>query len=225
VAISKYLNLFLLMGRVCGERVKMKGKKYFILISGLILFHLLATPLLACKGRLLVVAVGDSIDQVIMGQMLSILINERTGTTVEIVQPGDIQACHDTVLQGKADICINYLGMAQTGTEGLNALDDPQKAYILVSRSYMEKFGMVWLKPFGFQGPLSQADPSGKVDRTLAAPVTTKDVIKKFPILDRLINKLGGRVDNNALEELRKKSENQDVETTVREFLTSQNLI
>ncbi len=203
----------------------MKGKKYFIIISGLILLHLLASPLLACKDRLLVVAVGDSIDQVIMGQMLSILINERTGTTVEIVQPGDIQASHEAVLQGKANIYINYVGMAGAGTEGLNALDEPQKAYILVRRSYMEKFGMVWLKPFGFQGPLPQAAPSGEVDRTLAAPVTTKDIIKKFPILDRLINKLAGRVDNKTLEELRKKSENQDVEITVREFLTSHKLI
>ena len=203
----------------------MKGKKYLILIAGLIFFHLLATPLLACKGRVLVLAVGDSIDQVIMGQMLSILINERTGTTVEIAQPGDIQASHEAVLQGKANIYINYLGMAEAGTEGPNALNEPQKAYILVSRSYMEKYGMVWLKPFGFQGPLPQAAPSGKVDGTLAVPVTTKDVIKQFPILDRLINKLAGQVDNKTLDELREKSENQDVEITVREFLTSHKLI
>ena len=203
----------------------MKGKKYLILIAGLMFFHLLATPLLACKGRVLVVAVGDSIDQVIMGQMLSILINERTGTTVEIAQPGDIEASHEAVLQGKANIYINYVGMAGAGTEGPNAQSEPQKAYILASRSYMEKYGMVWLKPFGFQGPLTQAAPSGKVDGTLAVPVTTKDVIKQFPILDRLINKLAGQVDNKTLEELREKSQNQDVEITVREFLTSHKLI
>jgi hypothetical protein len=43
--------------------------------------------------------------------------------------------------------------------------------------------------------------------------------------LDRLINKLAGQVDNNVIEELRKKSENQDVETLVREFLVARNLI
>ena len=207
------------------QQVKMKGKKYFILIAGLIIFHLLATPLLACKGRVLVLAIGDSADQVIMGQMLSILINERTGTSVEVVQLGDIKASHENVLQGKANIYINYVGMATAGTEGLNALEEPQKAYVLASRSYMEKYDMVWLKPFGFQGPMAQETPSGKVDKTLAVPVTTTDVIKKFPILDRLINKLAGKVDNNALEELRKKSENQDLETTAREFLTSRKLI
>ena len=207
------------------QQVKMKGKKYFILIAGLIFLHLLATPLLACKGRLLVIAVDNSVDQAIMGKMLSIFINERTGTTVEIVQTEDIQTSHEMVLQGKAQIYITYVGMAQAGTEGANALNEPQKAYILASRSYMEKFGMVWLKPFGFQGPLTQAAPSGKVDPSLAVAVTTKDVIKKFPILDRLINKLAGQVDNNAIEELRKNSENQDVELTIRAFLTSRNLM
>src|SRR5210317_942292 len=157
----------------------MKGKKYFIIISGLILLHLLATPLLACKGRVLNLAVGDSIDQAIMGKMLSILINERTGTTVEIVQLEDTNAAHEAVLHGLAEIYINYLGMAQTGTEGPNALDDPRKAYILASRSYNREFGMIWLKPFGFQGPMAKAAPSGEDDGTLAAPITTKDVIKK----------------------------------------------
>ena len=203
----------------------MKGKKYFIIIAGLILLHLLATPLLACKGRVLNLAVGNSVDQAIMGQMMSILINERTGTTVKIVQLEDTKAAHDAVLHGLAEIYINYVGMAHSGTEGPNALDEPQKAYILASRSYNREFGMIWLKPFGFQGPMAQAAPSGEVDRTLAAPITTKDVIKKFPILDRLINKLAGRVDNKTLEELREKSENQDVEITVREFLTSHKLI
>ena len=203
----------------------MKGKKFFIIVSGLILLHLLATPLLACKGRVLNLAVGNSPDQLIMGQMLSILINERTGTTVEIVQLEDIKAAHEAVLHGLAEIYITYLGMAQAGTEGPNALDEPQKAYVLARKSYNEKFDMIWLRPFGFQGPLPQVAPSEKVDRTIAAPITTKEVVKKFPILDRLINKLAGRVDNKTMEELRKKSENQDVEITVREFLTSHKLI
>ena len=203
----------------------MKGKKYFIIISGLLIFHLLVSPVLACKDRLLILAVGDSIDQVIMGQMVSILVNERTGTSVEIVQPGDLQACHETVLQGNANIYINYVGMALAGTEGSNALDKPQEAYVLVRQSYINDFGMVWLKPFGFQGPLTLGAHSGKYDGTQAAPITTKDVLKKFPVLDRMINKLGGRVDNAIMEELIKKTENQDVEKVVKEFLKSQKLI
>jgi glycine betaine/choline ABC-type transport system substrate-binding protein len=176
-------------------------------------------------GRLLIIAVSDSADQVLMGEMLSVLINQRTGTTVEIVQPGDLKRCHEAVLNGKANIYINYIGMDQPGTGGSSKAEDPQKVYTLVSQSYKERFGMVWLKPFGFQGPLTN-EASGKNDRaSLAAAVTTKDVLKKFPVLDRLINKLGGRIDNSAIDELRKKAEKGDVEEAVKEFLKAQKLI
>ena len=203
----------------------MKGKNYFVLISSFVFFLILANPLHACVGRLLVVAVGNSVDQVIMGQMLSQLITERTGTSVDIVQPGDFHACHQAVLEGKADIYVNYVGMAQGDIEGANASVDPQEAYILVSQSYKKQFGLIWLKPFGFQGPLPIEAQSGEYDGTWAVPVVSKETLKKFPVLDRIINKLGGRVDNKAMEKLREKSENQDIKTTVREFLKSQNLI
>jgi glycine betaine/choline ABC-type transport system substrate-binding protein len=157
--------------------------------------------------------------------MLSVLINERTGTTVEIVQPGDVDRCHETVLNGKANIYISYIGMGSASTRGSGEVDDAQKVYTLVSQSYKEKFGMIWLKPFGFQGPLTLKTDDNNDGVSLAAPVTTKDVLKKFPVLDRLINKLGGRIDNNTIEELRKKAEGQDVETVVKEFLKAEGLI
>jgi osmoprotectant transport system substrate-binding protein len=196
-----------------------------VLISGFLFFLLLSNPGHSCVGRLLIVAVSNSTDQVIMGQMLSILINERTGTTVEIIQPGDLERCHETVLKGKADIYIDYIGMARVVTGGSSKADDPQKVYTLVSQFYNEKFGMVWLKPFGFQGPLSLEANYKKNSATLAAPVATKDVLRRFPILDRVINKLGGRIDNNTMNELRKRTEKQDIKEAVREFLKAQRLI
>jgi glycine betaine/choline ABC-type transport system substrate-binding protein len=160
-----------------------------------------------------------------MGEILSVLINQRTGTTVEIVRPGGVKRCHEAVLNGKANIYINYIGMGRSSIAGSSNVDDPQKVYTLVSQSYMEKFGMVWLRPFGFQGPLTY-EAGGKNDRTsLAVPVTTKDVLKKFPVLDRLINKLGGRIDNSTIDELRKEAEKGDVEGVVKEFLKAQKLI
>ena len=186
---------------------------------------LAAKPLHGCVGRLLIVAVSSSADQVIMGQMLSVLINERTGTTVNIVHPGDLKACHETVLNGKADIYIDYIGLAQTSTGISSDVDDPQEAYTLVSQSYLDKFGMVWLKPFGFQGPWTSEIQPGKEGGTLAAPIATKDVLRKFPVLDRLINKLAGRIDNKIINELKKNTKDQDLEVAVREFLKAQKLI
>jgi len=182
-------------------------------------------PLHTCVGRLLVIAVSDSADQALMGQMLSLLINERTGTTVDIIQPGDINKCHEAVLKGKANIYISYIGVGQAATGGSGKVDDPQKVYTLVSQGYLDQFGMVWLKPFGFEGPVSLAGGGKGSVASLAAPVTTKDVLRKFPVLDRVINKLGGRIDNVAVAELTKKTNNNDIKAVVKEFLKDQKLI
>ena len=66
-----------------------------------------------------------------------------------------------------------------------------QQLYTMVSQYYREQFGMIWLKPFGFEGPLSDAKAGSASASFLAAPVSTKDVLRKFPVLDRVINKLG----------------------------------
>ena len=200
-------------------------RKIFVFILGFMFLLLPANTMHSCVGRLLVVAVSNSPDQIIMGQMMSVLINERTGTTVNITQPGDLKACHEAVLKGKADIYISYIGVAQADMEGSDAVNDPQESYTLVSQSFLEKFDMVWLKPFGFQGPLTNEAHSRKDRGTLAVPIATKDTLRKFPVLDRVINKLGNRIDNNIIEELRKKTKNQDVKKVVKEFLKAQNLI
>ncbi|MEA3385661.1 MAG: glycine betaine ABC transporter substrate-binding protein [Thermodesulfobacteriota bacterium] len=200
-------------------------RKIFVFILGFIFFLLPANTLHSCVGRLLIVAVSNSPDQIIMGEMMSVLINERTGTTVNITQPGDLNACHEAVLEGKACIYISYIGKAQADRGGSDAVNNPQEFYTLVSQSFLEKFDMVWLKPFGFQGPLTNEAHSRKDRGTLAVPIATKDTLRKFPVLDRVINKLGNRIDNNIIEELREKTENQDVKKVVREFLKAQNLI
>ena len=84
---------------------------------------------------------------------------------------------------------------------------------------------MVWLRPFGYSGPLTLGADPQKDGGTLAVPVTTKDVLKRFPVLDRLINKLGNRIDNHTIEELKQKGETQDVEDVVKAFLKARKLI
>jgi osmoprotectant transport system substrate-binding protein len=199
--------------------------KSLVFAVGLVCCLLPASPLHCCVGRILNISVDNSADQIIMGQMLSVLINERTGTTVNVVQRDDLDACHEAVLKGTADIYINYLRTAQAAGGAAVDADDSQKAYTLVRRSYLEKYGMVWLKPFGFKGPVS---PGGQWDEngpSLAAPVVSKEVLRQFPVLDRVINKLGGRIDDNQISELTSRVQTQDVKEAVKEFLKAQNLI
>ena len=200
-------------------------KIVFVLTLSFISLFVFSSLGQACVGRVLVVATSNSPDQVVMGQMVATLINERTGTTVEIVQLDNMEKCQETVKKEEANIFIGYVGTAWASTGHAGKIDDPQKGYTLVSQFYLDTFSMVWLKPFGYQGPLSSEGSDNNGHTSLAAPVTTKDVLKKFPVLDRVINKLAGRIDDNTIEELRKKAETQPVEEVVREFLKSEKLI
>ena len=205
----------------------MKSMKTKSLSVVLTVFCLMALPrpVHTCVGRLLVIAVGHSADQRIMGSMLSVLINERTGTMVNVLEMGNIDKCHEAVLKGKANIFINYLAVGQVTTGGSANVDDPQKTYTLVRQGYGEKYGMVWLKPFGFQGPLNLNLKEKKTPPSLAVPVSTKDVLRKFPVLDRVINKLAGRIDNQTINDLKRKANGGDVKQVVTEFLKIQKLI
>lgn len=207
-----------------GKIEKMKRKKN-VLITLLAAFIILgaAGSVHTCVGRLLVIAVGDSADQAMMGEMLSVLINERTGTTVNILPLDGLEKCHEAVLKGKANIYINYIGMGQDA--GGAEVNDPQKIYTLVRQAYQEKYGMVWLKPFGFEGPFQINSQTERINSSLAAPISTKEVLRKFPVLDRVINKLAGRIDDRTLDELVRKTTDAGVKDVVTEFLRGQKLI
>lgn len=178
-----------------------------------------------CVGRVLTIAVTNSPDQVIMGKMLSLLINERTGTTVELLKTEDLKSSQETVLNKKANIFVNYIGFGLQAAGNLEIIGDSQKSYTLVRQHYLDNLQMVWLKPFGYNGPVFLEVQSGPEVTSMAAPVTTKEVLRKFPVLDRVINKLAGMVNNEILADLANKSKTQDVEEIAREFLKSQKLI
>ncbi len=199
------------------------------IIQGLFILFLflgiLAPNASGCVGRILTLAVSNSPDQQVMGAILSIYINERTGTTVKLIHPGDIQACHQAVLSGKANLYINYLEPAGKILDlRRDREDNPQKLYILVSQGFLDRFKLVWLRPLGYKGPLNGNLVPGK-DASLAAPVVSVETLRKFPVLDRLINKLGGKIDNNTLERLGSKSGGQEPEKTARDFLKALRLI
>jgi glycine betaine/choline ABC-type transport system substrate-binding protein len=55
--------------------------------------------------------------------------------------------------------------------------------------------------------------------------VTTREVLNRFPVLDRVINKLGGRVDERTLKLLIEKTQSSEITAVVKQFLKDQNLI
>jgi glycine betaine/choline ABC-type transport system substrate-binding protein len=188
-------------------------RKFAAAVSGSFFLLAAVSPGFACVGRVLNLTVSDSAEQQIIAQVMATYINQRTGTTVNVTTA---PASKDGACSG--DVCIQYVGDGLVGMKGQQPGDD-QEAYKLVKEFYMEKEKAVWLKPFGYKGPV------GKDKASQAVPVAKRDSLAKFPVLDRVINKLGGLIDDAAVQQLIEKAKGGDAKAAAKEFLKAKNLI
>ena len=182
---------------------------------------LAATTSYACVGKTLVVGTTGTVQQDLMAQMLSLLIAERTGTTVKVVEVASSKAAHDSLLKADLDMYVEYTGVGQVEILHKDAIADADQLYKAVKATYNEELNLIWLKPFGFEA--KEVAPAGAVAE--AAPVVRKDTLKKFPALARLINKLGGRIDATSIRDLESQAKDGDSKKVAREFLRQNRLI
>ena len=195
------------------------GRKLIVLLA--VCFLIFTGNAFACVGKTLVVGTTGSVQQDLMAQMLSLLIQERTGTTVKVVKLDSNQAAHEALLKADLDMYVEYTGVGQVQILQKEAIADASALYKAVKATYNEELNLVWLKPFGFEN--SSVGPAGVAAE--AAPVVRKDTLKKFPALARLINKLGGRIDAASISNLEAAAKGGDSKKVAREFLRQNRLI
>ncbi len=189
-------------------------RKITALLSGSVLLTALAaSPAQSCVGRVLNLSIDGSPEQKAVGQLMATYINERTGTTVNLVE--NPQSEDGTCA---TDVCIQYLKPALAGIGGEQPQDE-QEGYAKGKEFYLENKDIVWLKPFAFKGPTAQQDAS------VAVPVSPREALGKFPVLDRVINKLSGMVNDSFVQEMIEKSKGADPAAAAKELLKSQKLI
>ncbi|GAB4559324.1 MAG: lipoprotein [Geothermobacteraceae bacterium] len=174
---------------------------------------LLAGPAAACVGKTLVIGTLESPRQQVLAQLLAVLITERTGTTVQLKSFANVKQRHEALLKHDLDMVIEQTGVASSEILGQKPVEDAEALYQAVKESYNSELNLVWLKPLGF-----------RLDGD-AAPVVRKDTLKKFPALARLINKLGGRIDQQAIAQLEQQAAAQPPEQVARLFLKQNRLI
>jgi osmoprotectant transport system substrate-binding protein len=175
----------------------------------------------ACVGKTLVVGAMDNPQQQVLAQMLSILISERTGTSVKIVLIDGHAEAHDALLRADLDMYVEYTGIGQVVLLEDEPIADPKILFDAVKGRYNSELNLVWLQPFGFSAVA--VAPAGTVAE--AAPVVRKDTLKKFPALARLINKLGGSIDDATMAELEKDSAEGNSSEVARSFLKKNRFI
>lgn len=175
----------------------------------------------ACVGKSLIVGALDSPQQKVLAEMLSILISERTGTSVKVVPVDDHQNAHEALLRADLDMYIEYTGISQVVLLKDQPIADSKALFQSVKDRYNQELNLVWLQPFGFSA--TELAPAGTVAD--AAPVVRKDTLKKFPALARLINKLGGTIDAATMDELEKASSGGNSREVARSFLKKNRFI
>ncbi len=90
-------------------------------------------------------------EQVILGEMVSILLEKKTDLNVERkLNLGGTFICFEALKQGDIDLYLEYTGTGLTAILKMPVISDPQKVYNLVKEAYKKRFNLVWLKPLGF---------------------------------------------------------------------------
>ena len=178
-------------------------------------------PAAACVGKTLVVGALETPQQQVLAQLLAILIGERTGTTVKVVPAASHAAAHEALLRADLDMYVEYTGIGQVQLLGGAPIADQGALYKAVKERYNQELNLVWLEPFGFVDP--RLAPAGAVAE--AAPVVRKDTLKKYPALARLINKLGGVIDQATMQKLEAAAGSGNAKDVARKFLKDNRLI
>ena len=191
------------------------------LLVVLIITGLTVSSAQACVGKTLVVGALDNPQQQVLAEMLSVLIGERTGTTVKVVSVAGHAEAHDAMIRAEMDMYVEYTGVGQVVILKEQPIADSDELYKAVKERYNQDLNLVWLKPFGFSD--ARYAPEGTV--AVAAPVVRKDTLKKFPALARLINKLGGSIDDPTMKELETASAAGNSRDVARKFLKEKRFI
>lgn len=192
-----------------------------LILTLVLLLTLPALPAAACVGKTLVIGSTGTVQQDILAQMISILIAERTGTTVKVVQYDSTAAAHEALTSADLDMYVEYTGVGQTEVLHGEAIADPEALFQAVKEVYNRDLNLIWLTPLGFDEP--RVVPAGLPAQ--AAPVVRKDTLKKFPALARLINKLGGTIDAATMQRLEADASGRNVQEVARQFLKEGRLI
>jgi glycine betaine/choline ABC-type transport system substrate-binding protein len=184
-------------------------KKLFALLSVLIVMAV-AQHSVACVGKTLYVGITGSSQEVILAEIISQLVTERTGTTVKVLQFKDSTELYNAVKKGEVGVLVENTDRA------LRILDrkesNPKQAYELAKKEYRKNFNLVWLESFG----TSQA----------YAPVISLDTIGHLPALPKLLNKLGGVLNEDSYSRLLKSMKSDEKPRRIaRDFLKSRKLI
>lgn len=183
-------------------------------------------PVSACVGKTLMIGVVARDEDRILSRVLSILVNERTGTSIKIREYPSFRDCFTALGKNEIDIVVTSVGQSMAEVLERKKVDSGAKIMDEAKQVFSQQFNLVWLEPWGVtdDGRYLQ-DAGGQPVLAPMAPLVRKDTIKEFPALARLINKMSGKLDTSRMAGLVGKTGGKDPEKVAREYLKAEKLI
>ena len=165
----------------------------------------------ACVGRTLHIGVPNAATDRLLAEMISLIITERTGTSVKVQVYRDSRELYGAVKKGEVNLLVETPDRAlevlgkQKEANGRNIND-------IIKSSYRSTLNLAWLEPFG--------------GTPRYAPVLTVETLSNYPALPKLLGKLAGALNNDAYSRLLRSADSGDVSRkAVRDFLKTKKLI
>jgi len=163
----------------------------------------------ACVGKTIHLGISSA-NEKLMAEMASLMITERTGSSVKIDVYKDSRSLYEAVKQGKVNIIMENTDRAQEVLGKTKGAGSPGMDSI--KSEYRKTYNLTWLNPFG-------AAPQ-------YAPVLTADTLSNYPALPKLLNKLAGALSNDTYSKLLKSVESDDKTRKIaKDFLKGKKLI
>ena len=108
-------------------------------------------PFQATSGKI-VIGSKDGSEMILLGEMLAILVEEKTGLSVDRrFNLGGTLVCYNALRQGGLDLYVEYTGTALTTILKEPPDNDPERVRVRVSKELERRDEIEMLAPFGFE--------------------------------------------------------------------------
>ena len=128
----------------------MKRRACFLVTALLMVVFMGVLPPAATAQEKIVVGSKGFTEQVILGNMVSLLLESNGFKVDRKVGLGGTVICHEALVRGDISVYVEYTGTGLTTILKKAVLKDPEEVYQVVRKDYEDKFKLTWLKPWGF---------------------------------------------------------------------------
>jgi glycine betaine/choline ABC-type transport system substrate-binding protein/ABC-type proline/glycine betaine transport system permease subunit len=140
-----------------GKRRKLNSKVVTAVLA-LIVVTVVGLSMFKTKEETIVVGSKNYTEQLILGNIVSDLIEGNTDIKVERqLNLGGTSVAFTALQSGDLDMYVEYTGTGLVNILNQESINDPEKAYDIVKKEFKEKYGLDWLEPLGFNNTYALA--------------------------------------------------------------------